>query len=239
MTTRTAAARRDFRDWTGPALTAGPLDLILGQECLLPSDVANAAAVCQSWRGKLGANAAVVHALRLASLVVDDRAFESYPYWRGDEQCLTVEAQERRVDALTLELQKHDYPTEAAFLAAGGDALDAATWELWTTLKYQPEGAHQPYGADQPDYHPVVSPNRKRRVRLLEPILAREASFDDLDIQPRDGAVVGVSEVHVQRYLMPMVSLPCCVARGHVLVGRCRLTVSMKTRVESAYGISA
>ena len=95
--TRSAAARRDWRDWAA-GLPSGPLALILGQECLLPSDIANAARVCRAWREQLGPCAVVVHTLRLANLVTDDRAFDTYPYWRGDEHCLTVEAMDRRIE---------------------------------------------------------------------------------------------------------------------------------------------
>ena len=37
----------------------GPLAVILSCECLLPSDVANAARVCREWRDTIGGDAAV------------------------------------------------------------------------------------------------------------------------------------------------------------------------------------
>jgi hypothetical protein len=81
--TRSAAAAADWRDWGG-GLPGNVLDLILGaQEQLSPSDAANAALTCKAWREHLGPSAAVVQALRLANLVDDHRALDSYPYWRG------------------------------------------------------------------------------------------------------------------------------------------------------------
>jgi hypothetical protein len=120
---------------------------------------------------------------------------------------------QRKIDRLQSKM-KPSYPTKAAMEAAC-DALDDAHVELYKTQKTRGFGQFN----HNPDYVPVVSPNRKRRVLLLEPIMGQEKHFgggDYMQPNPRVGTL-RLSATQVRTLLIPMISIACCQGRRHVL----------------------